>query len=76
MFRRKSSISAPYIWFSLNATLAAEGSHCYVWVADGNSATSAKTKTDNNYDDDSTDDSDNRITTAQAESLAAVFDKI
>ena len=51
-------------WNTINATVIAEGTYCYIWIAD------------ENYNDLSTEDSDNKITTTQAQALARGFDSL
>lgn len=55
---------------SLTAKLCASGEHCYIWVATGPDSADAV------YNDSSTVDNDNQITTTQAGAMAAKFDKI
>jgi hypothetical protein len=75
-FQVANEDTAPYTWFPINATLVAQGTHCYIWVASGNDTTKASTKNDNNLNEASADADDNAITTVQAKTLAAVFDKV
>jgi hypothetical protein len=56
--------SLPYTWYEKPATLRASGSHCNIWVAD------------ENYDNSSSVNNDNHITSAQANALAVQFDFI
>lgn len=55
---------------SLTAKLCASGEHCYIWVATGPDTADAV------YNDSSTVDNDNQITTTQAEEMADKFDDI
>lgn len=56
--------SPPYKWYEKPAILRASGSYCNIWVADIN------------YDNSSSDNKDNKITSAQAQVLADKFDFI
>ncbi|OJF77629.1 MAG: hypothetical protein BKP49_01230 [Treponema sp. CETP13] len=51
-------------WVEEDATLYAIGDNCYVWIAD------------DNYDDESDSDSDNVVTTTQAQAIADKFDLV
>ncbi len=58
----------------ISASLVAETTYCYVWVANDESG-----KCENryaNFNDSSTADNDNQITIAQAQALASAFDAI
>lgn len=50
-------------WVEKPATVRAEGSYCYIWVANANYNTSSQ-------------NNDNKITTSQAENLASYFDAL
>ncbi len=53
-----------YTFSTISTTLKAEGTYCYVWVAN------------DNYDNTSSANNDNKITTTQAQNLASQFDSL
>jgi hypothetical protein len=60
------------VFTEINAKLRAIGTHSNIWVAEGNANDSPY----NNYSEANADYYDNKITSAQAEEMAAKFDII
>jgi hypothetical protein len=69
-----SSYKSP--WLEVAAELRVVGTYCRIWVSTGTTAGYPANAKFENFDDSSTSNSDNKITTAQAQTLADKFDQI